>query len=1249
MSKLTDIKRRIDELDGGAFQNLCDEYLCCKGYGNGYSLGMYTGTDKTAKGNPDTYFLTADNKYVFVMYTTQKPDFLNKAMEDIKKCLDSSKTGVQSEDIAEIILCHTYGRLSAGDDKKLRDYCAEHGVLLNLFGLDVLSNEIYFHYPSIAKNHLGIAVETGQISTLDSFVETHDQNKMSAPLNTAFMFREREIEKACEMLDTSNVLIVFGPAGVGKTRFSVELCRYYEEEREYKAICIKSNGLKLYEDLVCSIEPDTKYIAFVDDANELAELRFVLDYLQNKSERKIEKIIITVRDYARKDVIEKILDYAKPEMIRIGVLNNDEIRKLIQTCYGISNGFYMDRIVAIAEGNARIAMLAGKLFIETGKLESIMDASSLYANYYGKQIDIIMSSSNTEVYSAGIIAFLQSIRLDSLERLSDVFSAVSLTADDFVEDIKHLYSLEIVDLCNETATKISDQSFSNFLIKYVFVDKKLIPLDLMIKICFVINKTRTISACNILYNVFSDQEVHVFLEEQINRVWNEMKNDSQMFPSFFKAFHMIRPTETLLLVKERIEKEDSIDFDVTTIDSKDNGNGVQITDEVIELLCGFKNSDQLPEAVELLIEYYTKRPDLYNEVYTVFTREFGVDNDSTISKYFSVLTIVECLKNYIDCNSSRNALALFVRVATHYLHFVFSYTKGNGQHSFTLYTLSICAIPEVIRCRKILLSELQKIYSQGLFNKEIESTLNGYCVERADFIDYEIVKEDYNDILGIISQFQTESLYHCFIVDHLKTVFEKAGIAYASDTINRFIESPKYHVFSTLKGGREEYLSMSPEEEHSHRQLVAESLVKDYSLQDYQFLFQLAKEVEKVFKNDTFSFSKGLTYVFDIVSKDECSFLSVVELYLSNDTPCNLNPEIILKKLFELFTVDEIKSLIDNCSFSQKDTWLWSFYAVLPEEQIRKEYADEVLEFLSNPPAQLQSVFYRDLDCIKKYETVEQHIFENACRIILNYYDKKPLVFDQYFRLLFNPVHITPRALIELFAFDESLLENIYLKFISYSNRVDSNGFFLIEYLKKAPAFIDSYLNQVAEISDFKQYEPYMDRLKGVWKDPDYINKVDYIVEKLSEMRDENRWAFVSCVRIMLEPEQSKAELIVKQDKWIDHCIESKYFDSEYMNVYFEILSDLPSDRKRLALIKFLSLNAEYDSFENLPLEPNSWGGTGSMIPIMQDRIAFLSSLFPYLSGVTFLKHKQRVERMVDKWKERIKHQEIFELLEDWA
>lgn len=77
MSKLIDIKRKIDQLDGGTFQNLCDAYLGYKGYKKGYALGIVSGTSKTAKGNPDTYFLTPNKQFVFVMYTTQKDNFVN--------------------------------------------------------------------------------------------------------------------------------------------------------------------------------------------------------------------------------------------------------------------------------------------------------------------------------------------------------------------------------------------------------------------------------------------------------------------------------------------------------------------------------------------------------------------------------------------------------------------------------------------------------------------------------------------------------------------------------------------------------------------------------------------------------------------------------------------------------------------------------------------------------------------------------------------------------------------------------------------------------------------------------------------------------------------------------------------------------------------------------------------------------------------------------------------------------------------
>ena len=95
----------------------------------------------------------------------------------------------------------------------------------------------------------------------------------------------------------------------------------------------------------------------------------------------------------------------------------------------------------------------------------------------------------------------------------------------------------------------------------------------------------------------------------------------------------------------------------------------------------------------------------------------------------------------------------------------------------------------------------------------------------------------------------------------------------------------------------------------------------------------------------------------------------------------------------------------------------------------------------------------------------------------------------------------------------------------------------------------------------------------------------------------------------------------------------------------FSAIADHGPDRRRAALKKFLELNSDYEIFEKLPLEASSWGGCGSMIPYMQQRITYLSSLLPLLAGLNFLKHKQKVMNDIEIWKSRIKREEIEELL----
>ena len=190
-------------------------------------------------------------------------------------------------------------------------------------------------------------------------------------------------------------------------------------------------------------------------------------------------MILTVRDYARKQVVQSVMEVVKPEIVKLSTFSDDDIRKLMGTCYGITNRVYTDRIIAIAEGNARLAMLAGKLAVESESFTAIQDASDLYHNYYSKQLNSLVES-ESGVSSAGIIAFIQAIHLEHLEKLIPIFEVLRITSSDFVSDLKLLHKAEIVDLCNDKAARISDQSFSNFLIKYVFIEEKIIPLNVTI-------------------------------------------------------------------------------------------------------------------------------------------------------------------------------------------------------------------------------------------------------------------------------------------------------------------------------------------------------------------------------------------------------------------------------------------------------------------------------------------------------------------------------------------------------------------------------------------------------------------------------------------------------------------------------------------------------------------------------------------------------------------------------------------------
>ena len=537
MAIITSVKERINQLNQANFQILCDEFLSKEGYPNIVALGTQDGAEKTARGTPDTFFCLSNGKYVFTEYTTQKNGLPAKIRVDIDKCLDENYTKVPLQEIAEIVYCHTSSNISPAEDRALRLLCEGNGIKLTLIGIDSLAEKL-MKYPSIIKRNLLLSIDSEQIQIADDFIRQYDSNAMAATLETDFLFREAEIDSIDKAFDKVNTILLTGSAGTGKTRLALEYAKRHASEYNEILLCIHDRSLPMYEDLKLYFEMPGDYFVFIDDANQLSELEHVVEYA-NKSEAGYHvRILMTVRDYAVSKVKSDVNGIICYEVIHITPFSDEEITKLVKNHYGIQNSNYLERIVQIAEGNARIAMLAGKIACDPNRLDAIYDVSDLYANYFGSVLcETGIDSNNKLLVSAGIMAFLNAIHLDHIASIIPILDMKGLSKSDFIENLRILHEHEIVDICNDKGVRFSEQCMANFVLKYVFFDRKAIALSAMIESCFASHYQRTILAVNTLLGVYCNADLKNYVEEEILSLWRKLEvEDSPIFFDYLKTF-----------------------------------------------------------------------------------------------------------------------------------------------------------------------------------------------------------------------------------------------------------------------------------------------------------------------------------------------------------------------------------------------------------------------------------------------------------------------------------------------------------------------------------------------------------------------------------------------------------------------------------------------------------------------------------------------------------------------------------------
>ena len=1246
MAVIDEIKQRILQLDAGSFQSMCDRYLSKIGYPNIVSLGTQAGTQKTTRGTPDTYFFDANGKYVFVEYTTQQSNLPDKIKSDIQKCLDVSTTQIPHDKISEIIYCHTSSNIAPKDDAAFRSMCKIVGIQFSIYGIDQLAQDLYLKHRGIVKEYLHIAIDTNQIESKEDFIKHYDASKLAAPLATQFLFREDALDSIDNLFEKTDVVILTGPAGTGKTRLALQYAETYSQSTGSQLLCIHDNALPIYEDLALYMETPGHYVLVVDDANQLSGLQHVVQYAIKQAEGYQVKILITVRDYAVSKVIDQISGITSFEILPISLLLDDQIRQLIKQELGIQNERYLARIARLAEGNARIAMLAGKLASEANRLDSIDDITQLYSVYYSSALVESGLESDTQLLAtAGLIAFLRTLHIDYIDPLEAVLEQCQLTKETFIEKLYVLHKLEIVDICNDKAVRFSEQCLANYILKYVYCDRKIISLRTMIRSCFNVHQERTLSAINTLLGVYHVDELHTFVGKEIKAVWEDLANDND--PAFFKyvkAFHPVNPTETLIMMQEIVESEEAVCIPIEELNTDVDKSFRAIKSDILIILGGFTDTENLETALDLFFEFYRKRPDLFSECYHAITTYYSISRHSYKYGFYTPIKLMEKFKAY-SCNWTNGFVtSLFLAVAPKLLALRFDGIEDGRRNTATFYSFSITLAEGVETYRRIIWEILSLLCLESKNQPLIYNMLKNYG-RSIDESSRAVVNADAPHIVSIMElAYPTSYLSNCLLAERLTDIFSTDETTF--HLLDEYLNAPKLTLYRLMKGPRH-----SLEIHYHEREIAKKDAIDKYvqrcSAAEFNELIDTCKECVEYDGDNSYEIANGLELAFHAFSsKGEC-FIKAVRYYIKSNMPFDINPQPILKDLFLIMAPSEILELINSEEYASKNAWLYAYYHEIPTDVIDDLQLQGLYSYLhSDSDVLLTRSSYRDVDFLEKYRKVDANVLIKASRIILSKVRYSRFIPHLYFSLLFNEYRNTPESVVKKYESDLELLEDIYIESISYSQHDDHDGKFLKEIYQTSPTILDKFISKILCSTNRPHFDEYREKSLAFFALNNADQVFDTIVDSLIASAQYALYDVSDFIESIVTPKQNNDELTQKQDQWIRHFIIGNFADKDKMEYLFYGIAELPTERKVSYIKLLLEHNASYEIFESLPLFPMITSWTNSAVPHLTSRIKYMEQILPNLSGLKFIKHKKRIENIIDGLREEIRQEEIRDILD---
>jgi hypothetical protein len=1234
MSKINQIEKALDEIDATKFHKLIDSYLSKKYSYQIQSHGTKLAEDKPIKGTPDSFATLDNGKYVFMEYTTQKTNILNKFLDDLEKCFDEVKTKISINKIEKIILaCNS--DIKPKDIETLKNKCKENSIDCTVFTNSMISNDLNNNFSIIAKDFLDIEIDTNQILDYDDFIKIYDSSKYSTSLNTSFKFREDEIAKFKNLLDTNNILFITGGAGVGKTKFALEECKKYAHKNQYKFKAILNRGVNLFDDIKAYFQ-DEKYLILIDDINRVYQaLEYIQEYCANKIRDNKIKIVATIRDYAKNTVLEKIPQKIVKEEIALKQFDEKEIKSIIQDEYQITNPIYLDKIVEVSQGNPRLALMSAKVAKETDKLESIYDVTTIYDEYF-KTVnkDISIYENNSLLISIVIISFFRVVDKSNAQQMQLIESSFNISSSAFWIEVEKLNNLELVDLYQNEVVKISDQILSMYLFyKIVFIDKK-IDIYTILDNFFPQYQKRVIDTLSPLFQTFNSSIIKEELKIPIDKLWTKYKDDEETLLLVMQMFWFLKQIDILIYIDKRIDNIAEQEFELGSLNFWNMGNKDD-SDKLLNILSLFsRDKGNIAIAVELIVKYLKKEPLKLSQIFTKLINNYGYQNESYSYGYDKERHLVDVLWKLTNNGKDILITKLFIRISSYLVKTEFedNLFKGN-QYTMLFYKLR--EIDELQNLRKSIFEKVFSLYQNKEYRYDILKLIEEYPAGlsyRYDISNVELW--DSSHILDFINNnLDKESYGECTIVQHFLNALDNKNIKYDKQ-IRKIFQHKYYDIEKILMLDNISISLENKGSEKTDRQAVDNILIerlriffKDYLFEDWKNIFNLCDIIDKSKGRDNYKLTSNLNNLFNILAKNNPQlYIQVITEYLRLGNLMSLDLNIL--NLVEILGKDEAYKLLNQYDYTHKDSLLFQFFIILPKEQITKNEVDELLSLYKNTKIVLYS---NSLNYLENYLLIKPTILIEIINIVLDRSKDEEMNFIGSICDMFN-IHSNIFENLKIYFTDNiQLLKNIYLLCLENDKHHNYDNNVLNKILTLDNSFIEEYINYIFnKESHINSYDITSD-FSIIWNRDDYKEVIFKLVDTLFNIRQNNVYVGGESLKAFFEY-QNNNDIKGKVNSFIKEIIQRYSQNEKYIIFIFELIVEYSDERKKEFIECFLKYNQSFELFDKLSFEPSYFSWEGSRVPTLEKEKEYFESLLDILSSVKLLKHKQKIKEIVQ-WK----------------